>query len=151
MHPWSHRRLQPPGHLHCGDRGPRLVDARRSRLGGRLGGQLPAQCVVRPRRRSPLRPDVPRGFLPQIYVFFSTRSIGGFAFGMVALDLVGSGANIALCFEPSGIAVADALVASLPFLMIIAMHVVLVSVAAGVALSNRCYGRADRGMAADGV
>jgi len=77
------------------------------------------------------------GFLPQIYVFVAERTVRGFAFGMVVLDLIGSGANIALCFEPPGISTRDALLASLPFLMIIFMHAILVSVALGVVLSNR--------------
>lgn len=77
------------------------------------------------------------GFLPQIWVFLTTMSIEGYSFGVTAMDVIGSAANMAVLMSPAGMTWAQGFAAATPFLTIIAMHAVLVSVALGVCFVNR--------------
>lgn len=69
------------------------------------------------------------GFLPQIWIFVSTRSIEGYSFGVTFFDIMGSAGNTAVTLAPSGTTIPQALVQAAPFLTIIGMHVLLISAA----------------------
>jgi len=70
------------------------------------------------------------GFIPQFYEFISNWSIEGYSFGVTVFDVVGSTGNTLALFATAGVQPAQALVAAAPFLTIIAMHVVLLMIAA---------------------
>lgn len=70
------------------------------------------------------------GFLPQFHEFISSWSIEGYSFGVTAFDVVGSIGNTVVLLAPANVQPLHALAAALPFLTIIGMHIVLLSIAA---------------------
>jgi uncharacterized protein with PQ loop repeat len=80
------------------------------------------------------------GFVPQLLTFVRNRSIAGYSFGVTALDIVGSAANCAvLLLEPrpaEGGSSSSFAIAALPFLTIIALHVVLVLLALWIVIAH---------------
>jgi len=80
------------------------------------------------------------GFLPQMHEFVSSMSIKGYSFGVTAFDLVGSSANAAVLFAPANVQFTEALKEAAPFLTIIGMHLVLITIAVAIV----CWGRSKR-------
>ncbi|KAL1515821.1 hypothetical protein AB1Y20_002437 [Prymnesium parvum] len=71
------------------------------------------------------------GFLPQLRIFLTSRSVEGYSFGVTLLDVIGSGANVyVIARTRAGWAQA------LPFLVIIGFHGVLVAIAAWIVLNG---------------
>jgi hypothetical protein len=78
------------------------------------------------------------GFLPQMHQFFATKSIDGYSFGVTAFDVIGSLANASVIFAVHGVTT-DFFIKAGPFLVIIALHAVLIAIALGiVCCSKRC-------------
>ncbi|KAG8469079.1 hypothetical protein KFE25_007597 [Diacronema lutheri] len=70
------------------------------------------------------------GFAPQLHTFMRTKSLEGYSFGVTLLDVVGSAANCGvLLLSPTRANAPSFFVSALPFLVIIALHGVLISVA----------------------
>jgi uncharacterized protein with PQ loop repeat len=76
------------------------------------------------------------GFLPQFAEFLSTLSIEGYSFTVTALDVLGSAANTVVVFRDEGL-VPAAWLGAAPFIAIIALHAVLLCIAAGIVLLVR--------------
>jgi len=70
------------------------------------------------------------GFIPQFYEFISKWSVEGYSFGVTAFDVVGSTGNTLSLLAVGGEQPAQALLAALPFLSILAMQLVLLMIAA---------------------
>lgn len=90
------------------------------------------------------------GFMPQIWVFLTTSSLDGYSFGVTVLDVVGSAANTAVVLASKDGDMLQALAAAAPFLTIVAMHIVLISVALAVHCRTR-WSSASEGRASNGA
>merc|ERR1712060_823253 len=87
------------------------------------------------------------GFLPQFREFLQSWSVEGYSFGVTFFDVVGSAGNTIKLLASPGASFGTALVDAPPFLVIIAMHGVLLSIVAVIA----CRPRAGKGEAGDVV
>jgi len=76
------------------------------------------------------------GFLPQLREFVVSRDTSGYSFALTAIDFTGCLANVAVLFAPCRTTAVEALGHAAPFVAIMAMHCVLVLIAALV----RCLG-----------
>jgi hypothetical protein len=77
------------------------------------------------------------GFLPQFREFLQNWSIEGYSFGITFFDVTGSVGNTVAQLASPGSSLGTALVNSLPFLLIIAMHCVLLVIAAVITCRPR--------------
>merc|ERR1712137_36028 len=68
------------------------------------------------------------GFLPQFREFIQTWSIEGYSFGVTFFDVVGSTGNTIALLASPGSSLGAALVDALPFLLIITMHGILLTI-----------------------
>lgn len=76
------------------------------------------------------------GFLPQFHEFVSRRSIEGYSLFVSLFDVLGSAANTVVIFHGE-VHVSTAFASSAPFLSIIVLHAVLLSIAALVVSQQR--------------
>lgn len=76
------------------------------------------------------------GFLPQFHEFVSRRSIEGYSFCVTFIDVLGSAANTVVIFHGET-RVPMAFASSSPFLSIIALHAILLCIAAHVVFCHR--------------
>merc|ERR1719382_1968129 len=76
------------------------------------------------------------GFFPQFYEFFATWSVEGYAFGVTFFDVTGSVGNTIVLFAHAGTHLAHAAFAAIPFFTIIALHAVLLAIAAVILCSQ---------------
>merc|ERR1712060_487546 len=83
------------------------------------------------------------GFLPQFREFLQSWSVEGYSFGVTFFDVVGSAGNTIKLMASPGSSFGTALVDALPFLVIIAMHGLLLIIVAVIA----CRPRARKGEA----
>lgn len=76
------------------------------------------------------------GFLPQYQEFISTWSIEGYSFGVTFFDVMGSAGNAVVILAGLGSTPSQTLTEAAPFFLLIAMHVVLLCIAAVIVCSR---------------
>lgn len=77
------------------------------------------------------------GFLPQFREFLQSWSVEGYSFGVTLFDVVGSAGNTFKLLLSPGSSVGTALKNSMPFLLIIVMHGILLTIVAVISCSPR--------------
>merc|ERR1712146_663880 len=77
------------------------------------------------------------GFLPQFREFLQTWSIEGYSFGVTFFDVFGSTGNTIAILAAPGSSLGAALLDALPFLLIISMHGILLTIAAVITCRPR--------------
>jgi hypothetical protein len=77
------------------------------------------------------------GFLPQFREFLGRWSVDGYSFGVTFFDILGSAGNTIKLLASPGSSLDSALVEALPFLVIIAMHGILLTIVAVITCRPR--------------